>query len=361
MVATSFDIETFDSQFFQLKAKLAEFGEVISTSPAVDDEHPDRINFRVLYATDANTQMIAAAVVDFSAVVFKEIDNAGERDEESSPASSAVPSLSSLSNFVRTDLDKLDQLISSTHELLRTTSTALELALAQPLTDPARAELEKLNEQIRSSFMGVEDELINLRMVSVGPTLQRAMRAGRAAARLAAKEVDFEISGAELRLDKLLVEAITDPLIQLVRNAVDHGIETVEERAQARKDLRGTVRIEAVSEGSQSRLRVTDDGRGVNPFLISEAALRLGILQTDDGAMDIDRSLRMIFRPGFTTLASVSDLSGRGVGLDVVETAVEQVGGEVRVSSAFGGGTTFEIRLPVTFGLLAANVFCLRR
>jgi two-component system chemotaxis sensor kinase CheA len=153
----------------------------------------------------------------------------------------------------------------------------------------------------------------------------------------------------------LLVDAIADPLTHLVRNAVDHGIENEEERIQAGKKLRGTVRIEALSEGSQSRVRVTDDGRGIDPLLISDAAARLGIVETE--SIDFERSLRLIFRPGFTTLESVSDVSGRGVGLDVVETAVEQVGGELRVSSKPAAGTTFEIRLPVTFGLLEATVF----
>src|SRR6185295_3574907 len=161
--------------------------------------------------------------------------------------------------------------------------------------------------------------------------LQRAMRAGRASARWAGKEVDFEISGADLRLDMLLVEAIADPLIHLVRNAVDHGIEAPEERAKTNKKPRGTVRIEVTSEGSQSRLRVTDDGRGVDPRLISAAAARLGILPADGETLDVDRSLRLIFRPGFTTQAAASKVSGRGVGLDVVETAVEHVGGELRV------------------------------
>ena len=361
VVATSFDLSDFDAQFSRLKEQLAKFGEVISTSPAVDDEHPDRINFRVLYASDGDLQTIEAAVVDFSAVVFKEIGNASESesasDKETSPvAGTSLPPLASLSNFVRTDLDKLDRLISLTHELLRTTSNALELALAeQQLTATARQELEKLNGQIRTSFMGVEDELISLRMVSLGPTLQRAMRAGRAAARVDAKEIDFAIVGADLRLDKLLADAISDPLIQLVRNAVGHGIETAEERVQSGKSRRGTVRIEAVSEGSQSRLRVSDDGRGVDPLLISEAAQRLGI-STSEGELDVEQGLRLIFRPGFTTLASASGVSGRGVGLDVVETAVEQVGGELRVSSEPTQGTTFEILLPVTFGLVTTNV-----
>ena len=362
VVKTNFDIENFDAQFTLLKEKLTEVGELISTSPAVDDEHPDRVNFRVLYASDAHSQDLEAAVSDVSAVVvFKEIGatrTSGPFDRETSKTASASvsPSLASLSNFVRTDLDKLDRLISSTHELLHTTTNALELALSQQqLGTAARQELQKLNEQIKTSFMGVEDELINLRMVSLGPTLRRAMRAGRAAARLAGKEIDFDIVGGDLRLDKLLADAIADPLIHLVRNAVDHGIESSEQRVQAGKDRRGTVRIEAVSDGSQSRLRVVDDGRGIDPLLVSEAASRLGILP-GDSALDIERSLRLIFRPGFTTLTSASDVSGRGVGLDIVETAVEQVGGELRVSSETKQGTTFEIRLPVTFGLIATNV-----
>ena len=356
VVGTSFDIGNFDAEFFRLKEKLAQFGEVITTSPAVDEQRPDKINFRILYAVNADLRTVETAVSDFAQVVFEEIvsaDNDPGVAKEILLASRTPASVARLSNFVRTDLDRLDRLISSTHALLRTTSTTLALAMSQ-LPVPSE-ELHKLNKHIRSSFIGLEDELINLRLVSLGQTLQRAVRAGRAAARLEAKEVDFEISGADIRLDRLLVEAIADPLIHLVRNAVDHGIETVDERTQAGKLPRGTVRIEAVSEGSQSRLRVVDDGRGVDPHLITAAARRLGIFKSDT-PLDMEQSLRLIFRPGFTTVASASDISGRGVGLDVVETAVEQVGGELRVSSKPGYGTTFEIRLPVTFGLVATNV-----
>jgi two-component system chemotaxis sensor kinase CheA len=367
VVNASFDLADFDAQFFRLKAKLAEAGEVISTSPAVDAEHPQLINFRVFYASDGDLSAVAASVSDFSRISFKELPivrTEGLRASSSgvaevSPASGGPPttpvSMASLSNFVRTDLDKLDRLISANDELLRTTASALDLAMSQPVPHPVKEQLHKLNEQIRSSFMSVAEDLINLRLVSLGPTLQRAARAGRAAARLAGKEIDFEVRGAEISLDKLLVDAIADPLIHLVRNAVDHGIESVADRAAAGKRPRGTVRIEALSEGSQSRLRVADDGRGVDPLLIAEAATRLGI-PASDPPLDIDRSLRLIFRPGFTTLSSATDVSGRGVGLDVVETMVEQVGGELRVSSEPNLGTTFEIRLPVTFGLVTTNV-----
>ncbi|HKB65707.1 MAG TPA: ATP-binding protein [Pyrinomonadaceae bacterium] len=356
VVGTSFDIGNFDAEFFRLKEKLAAFGEVISTSPAVDPDRPDKINFRILYAVNSDLQTVQTAVSDFAEVVFDELVSTDVDPAVSKEILSASPPLASiarLSNFVRTDLDRLDRLISSTHALLRATSTTLNLAMSQ-LPVPSE-ELHKMNRHIRSSFIGLEDELINLRLASLGPTLQRVARAGRAAARLDAKEINFEISGAEVRLDRLLIEAMADPLIHLVRNAVGHGIETIEERTQAGKPPRGTVRIEAVSEGSQSRLRVVDDGRGVDPQFITEAARRLGLFKSD-AQLDMEQSLRLIFRPGFTTLASASDISGRGVGLDVVETAVEQVGGELRVSSKPGYGTTFEIRLPVTFGLVATNV-----
>jgi two-component system, chemotaxis family, sensor kinase CheA len=356
VVATSFDLSNFDEEFFRLKEKLTDTGEVISTSPTVDDTHPGKINFRVLYGSKTGLNTLRANVIEFSEIVFNQVQSAGQAllptyDQDYPPAS-----VSSMTNFVRTDLDKLDQLISSTHELLRTTSNAIGFALSQAeIAESAKAELDQFDRQIKRSFMVVEDELIKLRMISANPMLQRAVRAGRAAARLAGKEVNFEIVGGSIELDKLMVDAIADPLIHLLRNAVDHGIEDAETRIQSGKTPHGTVRIEAISDGSQSRVRVTDDGRGIDPELISEASARLGLAENDSG-LDFERSLRLIFRPGFTTLETASNISGRGVGLDVVETAVEQVGGELRVSSKPGLGTTFEIQLPVTFGLMEAIV-----
>ncbi len=347
LVSTSFNLTDFDAEFFRLREKLAEFGEVISTTPSVNEEKPDRINFRVLYASNQEVAELAASVADFPDLDFADLANRQSSADGDYARKPGTPgSVASLASFVRVDLEKLDRLISSTHALFRLTANALNQRSdrnAKPADD------------IRSSFLNVQNELINLRMVSIGPTLQRAARAGRTAARMEAKEVDFDVRGSDLRLDKLLVDAIADPLIHLVRNAVDHGIESSEERVRLGKNKRGTVRIEAVSEGSQSRVRVTDDGRGIDPNLISKAAASLGIVDAES-TLDFERSVRLIFRPGFTTLAAASNVSGRGVGLDVVETAVEQVGGELRVSSKFSAGTTFEVRLPVTFGLLNSTV-----
>jgi two-component system chemotaxis sensor kinase CheA len=203
--------------------------------------------------------------------------------------------------------------------------------------------------------MALEEQIINLRMVSVGRTIQRAIRAGRVAARVSGKEIEFSAEGDDLRIDKLLCDAIADPLLHLVRNAVDHGFETSEEHTKAGKKPAGRVRIAACSEGGRARILVSDDGRGIDPEVVSQVAVKLGLIEQGT-TLNMDQSLRMIFRPGFSTTTRVSNVSGRGVGLDVVESAVEQAGGAVRVRTQPGKGSEFEIRLPATFGVLRSLV-----
>ncbi|MDQ1639687.1 MAG: two-component system, chemotaxis family, sensor kinase CheA [Pyrinomonadaceae bacterium] len=360
VVVATFEITSFDEEFFRLRESLAQLGEVIATSPTVDPQHSDRVNFRILYASPASSAELQNCIAGYAGEITTlergQVSETVTRHQQPITPSANTVSASALANFVRTDLAKLDHLISSTHELFRATSNALGIAAGQKQRGKkAREQLQSLDETIRRSFMELENELINLRMVSLGPTLQRAMRSGQTAARATGKEINFEVAGKDLRVDKVLADALAEPLIHLIRNAVDHGIESAEERLQFGKEGPGKIRIDAISEGAQSRVRVSDDGRGIDPILISAAAARLGIL-SEPSELDFERSVRLIFRAGFSTLASATETSGRGVGLDVVETAVEQVGGELRVSSNPGAGTTFEIRLPVTFGLLSATV-----
>ncbi|HEV2708207.1 MAG TPA: ATP-binding protein, partial [Pyrinomonadaceae bacterium] len=185
--------------------------------------------------------------------------------------------------------------------------------------------------------------------------LERAARAGQSAARAARREVDFETVGGEVRLDKSLADAVADPLLHLLRNAVDHGVEPPAERVRVGKPERGLVRLEAVAEGSRVLLRVSDDGRGIDPERVARAAIERGLVSADERLTE-QQALRLIFRPGFSTAREVSAVSGRGVGLDVVERAVEQAGGELRVWSRPGAGTTFEMRLPTTLALVSSLV-----
>lgn len=341
VVTASFDIGNFDDSFRSLKNTLAEHGEVIATLPSLDPQHGNKIQFRLLFASETIPQDISGAAI--SAL-----------EETATPSSRAV-SRSARSNFIRIGTDELDSLISNTHDLFRTTTRAIDLALTQAPSD--EGELKDLDAQIRRSFLSVEKELLDLRMVSAGSVLKRAARAGRAAARLSNKRVDFRIMGEDLRLDRLLCDTIRDPLIHLVRNAVDHGVGTHGSfnASEAEERKRAQVLIEATTDGGQTCVRVTDNGRGVDPELVCQAARRMGIID-ESTRVDLERSLRLIFRPGFTTLSAVSSVSGRGVGLDIVETAVEQVGGEVRVRSELGKGATFEMRLPVTVALMQATI-----
>ncbi len=358
LVTTSFDLTNFDDRFNDLRLRLSQHGDVVASSPTVDVERADKINFRILFLSKSDLENVNADLGEFPGAVVTAIAQpavarlAGSNEQDSRVA--GLVAAPPLSKFIRLDADELDQAISSTHELFRTTARALDLACSH-VNLRTGEELKQLEEQIRGSFLSVEKELIGLRMVSVGPILQRAARAGRAAARLSNKEIVFEVVGENLRLDKVLCEAIADPLIHLVRNAVDHGIEPADQSVQSTAKQRGLVRIEAENEAGQTCVRVIDNGRGVDPELVGRAAIQLGIIDKDT-VWGMDRSLRLIFRPGFTTLPSASTVSGRGVGLDIVETAVEQVGGELRVSSEPGRGSTFEIRLPATFGLLPMTV-----
>ncbi len=358
VVTASFDIADFDDQFRKLKQSLEQLGEVITTSPAVN-ERAGAIDFRVLFAGKADPSDVTANLSDFAAVRLSQLAGGNivrppeAEGQEGLIVGRAAPTLP---NVIRMEADELDHLISSTHELFHTTTRAIGLALSEKeISGQVREELNRWDEQIRRSFLNIEKDLIDLRVVSVGPILRRAARAGRAAARLSSKKIDFRIVGEDLRLDALLCEAVADPLIHLVRNAVDHGIEPPDQAVASGGSKQPLIRIEAAREGRRTLLRVSDNGRGVDPNVVSQAAIRLGIIDRHT-RVDMERSLRMIFRPGFTTLSSASPVSGRGFGLDVVENAVEQAGGELRISSAPGKGSTFEIRLPVTVGLLNSTV-----
>jgi two-component system chemotaxis sensor kinase CheA len=192
-------------------------------------------------------------------------------------------------------------------------------------------------------------------MIPVEQMLERAVRAGRIAARLTDKQVDFETHGGEVRLDKSLADALADPLLHIVRNAVDHGIEASAERTAAGKSVRGHVRLSAWTEGNRVVLKVADDGRGIDRARVARAAVAQGIIEAGK-LLTKEQAVRLIFRPGFSTAAVVSSVSGRGVGLDVVERAIELVGGELRVSSEQSAGTTFEMSLPTTLALKLALV-----
>lgn len=365
-VSITFDLETFDDGFRQLSDAMSKGGELLSTLPGTSEAAPGAINFRLLYASEQNAEDLSALAAPFGAVTVEELplvakaqgasvaEQATDLEEEFNAGSSST-GVAPLATQVRVELGRLDELISTAHELMTETLAALDLALAVHAAPDDRSSIEARAARIHQHFITLEEQLIELRRVPLARTLERAARAGRQSARAIGKDVVFEMAGGEVQLDKSLVEAVSDPLLHLVRNAVGHGIETTAERNTAGKSTRGTVRLEAAAEGDRVVLKITDDGRGIDLESVARTAIEHGLIEAGR-SVSHQQALRLIFRPGFSTAASVSTMSGRGVGLDVVERAIEQVGGEMRVWSAAGQGTTFEMIVPVALALCSALV-----
>jgi len=247
---------------------------------------------------------------------------------------------------IRIDADKLDTLINLVGELVSTGANMEEHARRLKdgwLTESASL-MTRLVEEIRESAM-------RIRMVPIGDTFTRFQRVVRDTSRGLGKEIELLITGGETELDKIVVEKINDPLMHLVRNAVDHGIEAPEERAAAGKRAKGSVRLNAFHDAGGIVIEITDDGRGLDRKKIMEKAGRLGLIAP---GQDLSESevLGIIFEPGFSTAEEVTKLSGRGVGMDVVKKNIEQLRGTVTVESAEGVGTTVRIRLPLTLAII---------
>ncbi len=201
----------------------------------------------------------------------------------------------------------------------------------------------------------VEDKLMRLRMVPLSTLGEKLARTVRTAAASSSKQAEFEMVGERTGLDKTVLEAMADPLLHLLRNAVDHGLESPEVRLALGKPAHGTIRLSAAHEGSHVVLKLSEDGRGIDFDAVRATAIRRGLLDAEQAeALSVEELTEYLFHPGFSTRSEISELSGRGVGLDVVKSKVASVKGTVSVSSQFGSGTTFAIRLPMTLAVVRA-------
>ncbi len=248
--------------------------------------------------------------------------------------------------LIRIQADKLDQLINLVGEMvIAGASTSL---LAQRTRDPALHEatstLSRLVEEIR-------DSALQLRMVQIGETFNRFNRVVRDVSKELGKDIGLAISGAETELDKSVVEKIGDPLMHLVRNSMDHGIEKAETRLKRGKPAKGTVHLNAYHESGSIVVEVGDDGGGLNRERILAKALEKGLITANQSLSDKE-IYGLIFEAGFSTAEAVTNLSGRGVGMDVVRRNIESLRGTVEIASREGAGTTVKIRLPLTLAII---------
>ncbi len=271
-------------------------------------------------------------------------------------------SLRSLTQTVRVDISRLDGLMNTVGELLLIRANLQRLAESAQQQDsallPAKLwgqELARETRQLERKLDALQSGLLEARMVPVGQVFDKLSRLVRRIAREEGKEIDFLISGGEVELDKLIVEELSDPLMHIIRNAIDHGVEAPEARVQAGKSRRARVTLLAEQKGSHVHIQVSDDGAGIDEQRVKEVALQKGLI-TEAQAKEMSRRemLNLIFLPGFSTARTVSELSGRGVGLDVVKNNIGNLSGLIDVWSERGRGTSFHLTLPVTLAIVRA-------
>ena len=214
-------------------------------------------------------------------------------------------------------------------------------------------DLDRVVTALDASTSRLQSAVMMARMQPVGRVFSRFPKLVRDIARQLDKSVELDVIGADTELDRNLVEALSDPLLHLVRNAIDHGIESPGARRAAGKGDTGRVRLSAQQEGDHVAIEVRDDGAGIDPDKIRDSAVRKGLIDTESAArLSTDECLQLIFMPGFSTRAEVSDLSGRGVGMDVVQSKIRELSGEVQIQSEPGVGSRFLIRVPLTLAIL---------
>ncbi len=247
---------------------------------------------------------------------------------------------------IRVASEKIDILMNLVSELI-TTQAGLNL-YAEKNKD---AELTRITENLENISRQLRDTAFSITLIPIDYLVVRFRRLVRDLSREVGKEIEFEARGAETELDKTLIEGISEPLMHILRNSIDHGIETARERQAAGKPPAGKIILQAYYSGSQVVIAVTDDGAGMDPKKIKKKAIEKGLIPSDAQLSDKE-AIDLIFMPGFSTSETVTNISGRGVGMDVVKRKVSDIRGTVQVSSSLGEGTTITIKLPLTLSII---------
>lgn len=247
---------------------------------------------------------------------------------------------------IKVSAEKLDSLVNLVGELVITQSQLMALAAAEN-----KPRLSAVAESINRLAGELRDIALSIRMMPVGATFSRFKRLVRDVSAGLGKQVDFITSGEDAELDKNIIDRLYEPLLHLVRNSIDHGIESPQERERAGKPPHGKITLSAEHTGGCVVITIADDGRGLDPERLRLHAERKGLISGDSRLTD-EEALELIFRPGFSTAEKVTDLSGRGVGMDVVRHEIEALGGSVKLFSVKGEGTVFRLVLPLTLAII---------
>ena len=359
LLKAQFDLTTFETAIKDLNATLKKYGEIICTLPTAGGA--GGIGFTIVVGTCEEQEALAAAVSTPNVSIEKIARAGGRKAEEPRPGADAG-GLRSVSNTVRVDIYKLDSLMNIVGEMHLVKNIigriARELRSAQGFMGFS-VDLHKAQRGLERKLNELQEGILEVRMVPLGQIFTRLAQVVRKYARDAGKEIDLQLQGEETELDKLMIEDLADPLMHLIRNAIDHGIESPETRRQLGKPEQGTVMLAAFPRGNHVVITIEDDGAGMDPARILAKAVEKGVLEPDHG-LDPERDQRdildLIFLPGFTTRETVTEISGRGVGMDVVKRNVSKLSGMIDIRTELTQGTTFTLTLPITLAIIKALI-----
>jgi two-component system chemotaxis sensor kinase CheA len=327
-------------------AEVAGLGE--STAIEIPDPTPAEVPVTPAYADPDPDASLDFPVID----PFLEHGPDGAHDDGPDPSEDSDARRSVADSSIRVDVGLLDQLMRMVGELVLTRNQVV-----RHVGDLQHVELQRASQRLNLLATELQEGVMKTRMQPIGQIWGRLPRVVRDLGAQCGKQVRLEMEGRETELDRTLLEAVKDPLTHLVRNAVDHGLETPESRVAAGKPAEGTLLLRSYHEGGQVVVEVTDDGGGIDPARIAAKALEHGLVSREQVSRMSERELLdLIFMPGFSTAAEVTNVSGRGVGMDVVRTNIEKIGGSVDLVSKLGQGTTVRVRIPLTLAIIPALV-----
>ncbi|HET7775271.1 MAG TPA: chemotaxis protein CheA [Azospira sp.] len=342
----------------------------VPATPAAAPSQPGEPDWQALHAAVTGVPVVvapaavapAAAVVPAEGQVQPHFPPSGRRVADkpgagSAPAGRRVEERAAVrENTIRVDTARLDQVLNLSGEigLTKNRLTSLRADILAGKTDAETLHaLDQAVSQLDLLVSDLQNSVMKTRMQPIGRLFQKYPRIARDLARQLGKDVELVLAGEETEVDKTMIEDLADPLIHLTRNAVDHGVEPSNERAAVGKPTKSVVRLEARQEGDHIVLIVADDGRGMSAERIRAKAIEKGLISEEEAnTLDERQSLNLIFLPGFSTKSQISDVSGRGVGMDVVKTNIQKLNGAIEIRSEPGKGSVFIISLPLTLAIL---------
>ncbi len=354
MIKPHFFLSEFDTSLSTLTEKIKVSGELISTMPTTEDVPEGSIGFNLMFGSQEEPQVLDATLGYKVEVLVTPKAKEPPPQQIKSVEAPAADATKMSTSMVRVDINKLDRILNTIGEI-SLAKNAIKRIWSE-MTDeyghsPLVRDIYKASQTLERKLGELQGQMLEIRMVPVGQIYRKLAQVIRRYTREVGKKIDLKMFGEDTEIDKYLAEEIVDPLVHIVRNAIDHGIEPAEERRAAGKPETGSVTLKAFQRGNHVVLEVSDDGKGIDPEKVRKKALEKGIIDADSELTGKD-VMELIFMPGFSTREVVSEVSGRGVGLDIVKDGVSGLGGFVDVSSRKNLGSTFTLTLPITLAII---------